>query len=160
MRPKILVKILKWFGLLSWVAAFSCSSEIPSEVREALGELPDEIDYNFHVKPILSDRCFVCHGNDQGNLKAELRLDLAESAYHELSDNPGEYAIVPGESSNSRLVYRILQDDPEMVMPPVETNLSLSPYEKAILIRWIDQGAEYKKHWAFTKPEKASRPVT
>lgn len=122
-----------------------------------ISHIPDHIDYNFHVKPILSDRCYACHGPDAQKREAELRFDEPESALAALASGNG-HAIVPGKSGNSLLTSHILSDDPEFMMPPPESNLSLSETEKAILIKWIDQGAEYKKHWAFAKPQKPELP--
>ncbi len=123
-----------------------------------MDELPDAVDYNLHIKPILSDRCFSCHGNDKHALKAGLRLDLEEHAYAELVDHPGKFAIVPYRLAKSELANRILSDDPEYQMPPPKSNLNLSDKDKAMLIKWVDQGAIYKPHWSFLKPEKAGLP--
>ena len=135
----------------------ACGSGISSEVSEEMSRLPEEISYNFHVKPILSDRCFVCHGPDQENREAGLRLDQESSAFAALESGLG-HAIVPGKVRKSELAARILSQDTELVMPPQESNLSLSDYEKAILLKWIDQGAEYQTHWAFSKPLKPELP--
>ena len=122
-----------------------------------LSQLPDQVDYNFHIKPILSDRCYACHGPDAQKREAELRFDEPESSLAKLASGNG-YAIVPGNSSTSLLTEHILSENPEFMMPPPESNLTLSEHEKALLIKWIDQGAEYKKHWAFSKPEKSKVP--
>ena len=135
----------------------ACGPSLPSEVEEALTGLPDRIDYNFHVKPILSDRCFACHGPDAQKREGELRLDVEEEAFKELASGAG-HAIVPRQVGQSILTGRILDDDPEYVMPPPESKLTLDPREKAILIKWIKQGAKYKPHWAFTKPVQPDLP--
>lgn len=135
----------------------ACSPGVPEEVNHELAGLPQEISYNFHVKPILSDRCFVCHGPDEGNRQAGLRLDQESSAYAALESGKG-HAIVPGKTGQSQLAVRILSRDPEQMMPPEESNLSLSSREKAILLKWVEQGAAYQPHWAFTKPEKPQVP--
>lgn len=123
-----------------------------------LTDIPDIVDYNFHVKPILSDRCFNCHGPDAAKREADLRLDLAESAYAELANVPGTYAIVPGKPGSSVVYDRILSHDPEIQMPPPESKLQLTDLEKAILIKWIRQGAEYKSHWSFEPPVATAVP--
>ena len=120
--------------------------------------LPDEISYNFHVKPILSDKCFVCHGPDANKRKAGLRLDVEEMAKKELAENPGKYAVVEKSSQSSELVARILTDDERAIMPPVDSHLKLSAEEKGLLIKWIEQGARYEKHWAFITPQKSEMP--
>ena len=119
--------------------------------------LPRVVDYNEHVRPILSDKCFACHGPDEANREAGLRLDVAEAAYAELPESPGKRAIVPGKPSRSQLVARIRAGDPEEQMPPVDANLTLDDHEKALLTRWIDQGAVYKPLWSLIPPESTSR---
>lgn len=137
----------------------SCGPDLPPAIEEALATLPDQIDYNEHVRPILSDRCFSCHGPDQNKLEAGLRLDVAEMALAELPDNAGHRAIVPKNLSKSELVHRILSADSEIMMPPPESKLRLSDREKATLLQWIREGAEYKEHWAFIPPTHASIPT-
>lgn len=118
--------------------------------------LPEKVDYNFHVKPILSDRCFACHGPDEAKRGADLRLDIPEGMFAELET--GGQAIVKGKPHRSKLIDRIYHKDPEMKMPPPESNLTLTEYEIAVLEKWIDQGAEYKEHWSFIPPKKAELP--
>ncbi|MFY0654293.1 MAG: DUF1553 domain-containing protein [Cyclobacteriaceae bacterium] len=137
--------------------ATSCSNQLPESIQAELKNVPQEIDYNFHVKPILSDRCFACHGPDKQKQQADLRLDTEESAFAALTSGAG-YAIVPGKSHQSELTDRILTEDPELAMPPAESNLELTDQEKAILIKWIDQGAKYEPHWAFIKPDEPIVP--
>jgi hypothetical protein len=117
------------------------------------------IDFNFDIKPILSDRCFKCHGPDPNNRKADLRLDIEANAYAALKNNPGVHAIVPGKANQSELVKRVLSTDPQYMMPPPESNLSLNDNEKHLLKRWVEQGGKYKKHWAFLLPQKVTPPV-
>lgn len=137
---------------------FSCKPDLPEEVSMAYKELPDELDYNLHVKPILSDKCFACHGPDKAKQKAGLRLDFAEFAYANLAENPGKVAIDPGSLKNSEVFQRILSKDADYVMPTPDSHLKLSAKEKAILVKWIEDGAEYQEHWAFIKPEKKNLP--
>ena len=136
----------------------ACSPELPEDVQAAYEELPEALDFNIHVKPILSDKCFACHGPDLAAQKAGLSLHTAEFAFASLKDSPGKVAIKPGSLRNSEVFHRIISDDPEYQMPSKESNLTLSPREKAILIKWIEDGAEYKKHWAFITPEKPEPP--
>lgn len=110
--------------------------------------LAEEITYNTHIRPILSDKCFACHGPDVPNNKAGLRLDLAESAYADLVEGEGR-AIVPGDAAASVAYQRIMSDDPNLVMPTPESHLVLSDREKDLIRQWIDEGAEYQEHWAF-----------
>jgi hypothetical protein len=148
-----------WNLLVCCLLAFSCKPSLPEEVQSAYEELPEALDFNVHVKPVLSDKCFACHGPDQAAIRAGLRLDMPESAFGELPESPGKVAIKPGNLFKSELVHRILSDDPHYTMPSPESNLSLSPKEKAILIKWVEQGAEYKKHWAFIPPVQATPPT-
>lgn len=118
----------------------------------------DQISYNFHVRPILSDNCFACHGPDANTREAGLRLDLEESAYAALKENPGVHGIVPGDPDKSEVVKRITSDDPHEKMPPPDSNLSLSEEEVAIIRKWVSQGAVYEEHWAFVPPVKKELP--
>ena len=140
-----------WY-LLSVAYLFACQTEKPEAVVAAEATLPEVVDFNMHVKPILSDRCFACHGPDKANQEADLRLDTEVGLFAALTEGDG-HVIVPGDLGESEVYRRIVADDPEMVMPPPESNLSLSPREIAILARWIEQGAEWKPHWAFITPE-------
>lgn len=124
------------------------------------GRIPDKIDFTFHVKPILSDRCFKCHGPDKNAIEGGLSLNTAEDAYMALGKNKDHYAIVPGDVKKSELVNRLYTTDESLMMPPPESNLTVTKYEKEILKKWIEQGAEYKEHWAFIAPEKPIVPKT
>lgn len=135
---------------------FSCQYNVPDELEMAYNDLPDVIDFNFHVKPILSDRCYTCHGPDANSRKAGLRLDIEENAFATLESRNTPF--VKGSPGSSESIRRILSNDPEVQMPPPESNLSLSKTEKAILIKWIEQGANWKKHWAFLHLEKPNIP--
>ncbi len=108
----------------------------------------ERLDFNFQIRPILADRCFKCHGPDEKSRKAKLRLDLAESALAARDPDTGRRAIVPGHADQSELVRRINATDDDQ-MPPAASNLSLDPEERALLRRWIEEGAEFKPHWAF-----------
>ena len=149
--------VTRSFCAIILVVLLSCGRSLPDLVKNELSILPDEIDYNFHVKPILSDRCFACHGPDAQKREADLRLDIEAEAFKALESGAG-HAIVKGDLGDSRLVDRILSEDPDFKMPPTESNLYLSASEKATLIKWIKQGAKYKPHWAFSKPEKPVVP--
>ncbi len=136
---------------------FGCSSRLPDEVKTAYEQLPETIDFNFHVRPILSDRCYPCHGPDENARKGEFRLDDETEVFAKRVDSD-VIPVVPGNPRKSALIFRILQEDPEMMMPPPESKLSLTAPEKAILVKWVRQGAEWKKHWAFIPPIKALLP--
>ena len=140
----------------------SCQSTGPSEKTLTLSkteqQLPEQVDFTFHVKPILSDRCFKCHGPDKNAIEAGLSLHTAEGAYTALGEHLDRFAIVPFEPSKSTLVSRIFSEDAAEMMPPPESNLALNAYEKEVLKRWVEQGAEYKTHWAFNPPVKPEIP--
>ncbi|PZX51025.1 DUF1553 domain-containing protein [Algoriphagus chordae] len=144
--------------LLMLLALISCSPDLPEEIAIAYDDLPEQLDFNIHVKPILSDKCFACHGPDKGKIEAGLQLHSAETAYQELPESPGYFAITPKNLKNSEMFHRIMSEDAGEIMPPPESNLTLSSREKAILVRWIEEGAEYKPHWAFVKPEPQKLP--
>ena len=137
---------------------FKEKDAMPKGVALELKNLPNEIDFNIHVKPILSDKCFACHGPDKAKQKAGLRLDLPEGAFSRLPESPGKFAIVPGNLGKSEMVKRILSVDPSYKMPSPKSHLELSSREKAVLIKWIQNGAEYKPHWAFVAPIKKEIP--
>ena len=145
--------------LVGMVILSSCGRvDLPQDVATAYDSLPQEIDFNQHVKPILSDKCFICHGPDKAKVKAGLQLHLPEFAYAESDNNPGTYAIKPGNANKSELIARVLSDDPDYTMPEPESHLTLTDYEKAVLVKWVENGAEYKDHWAFIPPEKKEPP--
>ncbi len=130
----------------------------PADVLAAERDLPATVDYNLHVKPILSDRCFACHGPDKNKQQAGLRLDTPEGAYEALAES-GHKAVVPGNLANSELFHRITSTDPAEVMPTPKSNLTLTAAEKAMLLRWVEQGAEYKQHWSLIVPTLPALPT-
>ena len=107
-----------------------------------------DADFNRDVRPILSDKCFACHGPDAKHVKGDLRLDLRESA---IRMNDGHAAIIPGDPSKSELMVRITTADEGEVMPPPESHKELKPHEVDVLREWIKQGARYEQHWAYRK---------
>jgi len=123
-------------------------------------KFPAHVDFNIHIRPILSDRCFKCHGPDSKQRKANLRLDIPDSAYAALKESPGMFAIVPGKPEQSEVYHRIISEDTAERMPPPSSNVSLSEYEIKLITKWIKQGAEYKPHWAFIAPQPQQLPET
>lgn len=121
--------------------------------------IPKTVSYNFHIRPILSDKCFKCHGPDGSHRQAGLRLDIADSAYAPLKETPGAFAIVPGKPEESELFKRISTDDTAYIMPTPDSHLgALSDYEVKLFKKWIQQGGKYESHWAFITPEKSEVP--
>ncbi len=147
-----------FFLLFIACLVFSCEPSIPENLEVAYQELPENIDFNLHVRPILSDRCWSCHGQDEAARKANLRLDQETAAFAPLTESEG-YALVKGSLRKSEAFHRIVSDDPEYQMPTPESHLTLNATEKATIIKWIEQGAEWKEHWAFIPPVKPEAPV-
>ena len=137
--------------LFAGLALLGLLSGCGNNSSTAVHDIPDIVDYNQHVRPILSTNCYVCHGPDISSREAGLRLDVRDSAIVVLES--GEMAIVPGESEKSELIRRISSPDADERMPPEEMKKILSPEEVATLARWIDQGAEWKPHWSLITPE-------
>jgi mono/diheme cytochrome c family protein len=115
-----------------------------------------KVQFARDVLPILSTHCFTCHGPDEKTRKAKLRLDLYETATKKLRS--GARAVVPGDVKNSELLNRVFSTSDDERMPPVSSKKSLKEAEKQLLKRWIAEGAEYQKHWAFVAPKRPALP--
>jgi len=111
------------------------------------------IDFAKDILPILSANCFACHGPDEHDRKADLRLDLEDSAKAKYLDG---HPILSGEPENSTLLARVTSADPDVVMPPPSTNKTITPEQVSILRKWIGEGASWKRHWSF---ERIRRPA-
>lgn len=118
--------------------------------------LADAVSYNFSVRPILSDRCFFCHGPDAAKQKGDLRLDHREAALK--GGKSGKAAIRPGDPSGSEVIRRLEATDPDDKMPPADSHREVSPEEIALLKQWIQEGAKYEPHWSLVPPVKAALP--
>ena len=110
-------------------------------------ENSEPINFNRDVRPILSDNCWSCHGPDKGNRKAKLRLDI--------SDHSKSGVIIPGNALESTMIERILSNDADEVMPPIDHRKKLTVEEKEILTNWINQGAKWEDHWAWISPSRS-----
>ncbi|MEQ8848912.1 PSD1 and planctomycete cytochrome C domain-containing protein [Botrimarina sp.] len=115
----------------------------------------EPLDFARDVRPILSDKCFQCHGPDEASRAADLRLDLPESA---TEDRGGYAAITPGDLDASEAIRRIGSEEDWEQMPPPEANKPLSAAEIETLRRWVAEGAEWSGHWAFTAPRRPEVP--
>jgi len=117
-----------------------------------LGEekLPETVQFNRDIRPLLSNNCFLCHGPDEGRRKAKLRLDVEVEAKKDV--------IVPGDVTDSEFWARITSTNPDEMMPPPESKKQLTARQKALLKRWIEQGAKYEGHWAFLEPKSPTPP--
>ena len=117
----------------------------------------EPVSFNRQIRPILSDRCFTCHGPDSAAREAGLRFDQEDSAKSRLEDS-GTFAIVAGKPELSEMLARMIEPDPDLRMPPVDSNLSVSPEEIELIRRWIAQGATWERHWSFIAPVKSELP--
>ncbi|MFK7922879.1 MAG: PSD1 and planctomycete cytochrome C domain-containing protein [Bacteroidia bacterium] len=141
-------RLLRWLALLSLpIVAWVIFSASKSDEQN----LPDQVSFNFHVRPILSQNCYSCHGPDPQSREADLRLDTEAGANTLLED--GLKIIAAGDPEASALWQRIHSEDSEQIMPPPESKKVLTAYEKAILEKWIEQGAKWEKFWAFIPPQ-------
>ena len=115
------------------------------------------IQFNRDVRPILSDKCFACHGPDEKKRDSGLRLDIREQAIRPAES--GDIAIVPGRPEASQMMVRLTTKDRDDLMPPPKTHKTISTQELATLRRWISEGAVYQGHWAFLPPERSALPI-
>lgn len=133
-------------ALTIWLA--TCLAAIPLHQMLAQSALPERVQFNRDIRPILSDNCFACHGPDAQHRQADLRLDIRDQAVE-------SRAIVPGDVKSSGLVERIESIDPELLMPPQDSHKKLTEHQRALIKRWVEQGAGYQRHWAYEEPVKA-----
>ena len=129
------------------------------EAKTITTTIPKRISYNFDVKPILSDKCYACHGPDPKSVEGNLRLDTSDHWYRTSEEDSNKQIIFPGEVSKSELVDRIRSTKASHQMPPPESNLVLTERDKKIIERWIEQGAEWESHWAYIPPLKNEPPA-
>ncbi len=149
--------------VLACFSLFSCDERVEAEVDvveeevdAVLATVDGKVDYGRDIQPILSYYCYHCHGPDTASREAGLRLDLKESALG-FKNEEGVYTIVPGKPDESELVRRVESHDPEIMMPQTKEKL-LNPDQIKLLRRWIEDGAEFRDHWAYEAPVKASLP--
>ena len=153
MKSKITLVLLSI--IITAVVWISCTNQ-----SNKGAPIPDKISYNFDVRPILSDKCYACHGPDKNHQEAGFRLDMEKFAFAPLKETKGAFAIVAGKPEESELYKRIISTDTAYQMPARESHLGLlSAREIKIIEKWIRQGGKYEKHWAFSKPQKASLPT-
>ena len=114
---------------------------------------PAPVDFNREVLPILSENCFHCHGPDEQAREAKLRLDTREGLLR--TQNP---IVLPGKAAASELVKRLVTKKADDLMPPPQSKKTLTPAQIETVRRWIDSGASYATHWAFTPPVRPTVP--
>lgn len=137
---------LPWLALVTfWI--------LVGAATDAIGQT---VDFQRQVRPILAGKCFSCHGPDEEAREAELRLDRFDAA---TADREGSHAIVPGDHRASEIWVRMTTEDEDLRMPPTGKHSPLSPEQIETIARWIDQGAEYKAHWAFVPPTRPAVPI-
>ena len=124
-------------------------------VSNTYGADQTAVDFNRDIRPLFSNHCFKCHGPDEDERQAELRLDTREGI---LSSNEGPTVVVPGRPDQSELLQRLESEDPEQRMPPPDANLDLNSEQIGSVRRWIEQGAEWKQHWSFVAPRQSQIP--
>jgi hypothetical protein len=131
-----------------------------------LNSYAEKVSFNKDVLPILSDKCYFCHGPDAHDIKGKLQLHTFENATQERhyktksgKERQRDPAIIPGNIGDSLVWERIMTDDEDEIMPPVETHKPLSKKEKSIIKAWIEQGAEYEPHWSYTKIESDAKSI-
>lgn len=138
--------MIRWTLCLSLISVAGFAAEAP---------VPERVEFNRDVRPILSDHCFQCHGPDHNKREADLRLDDG-SALGNASERSG--VVIPHDPEKSELFRRITAANPEERMPPAALGKSLSPRDVAIIKRWIEQGAEYQGHWSYIVPQRPAVP--
>ena len=134
--------------LLALIAAGTASAAPKAETSAT-------VEFNRDIRPILSDKCYACHGPDKAKRLSNLRLDNEEGAKADLG---GRFAIVPGDSNGSHLIKRITADNEVIRMPPVHSGKKLSDEEIGLFKQWVSEGAEWQKHWSFISPKRPARP--
>ncbi len=146
-EERFLIQITYYLTILATMNPFTIPLLLVIPITASAAE---KVLFNRDVRPILSQNCFACHGFDAKKREADLRLDVRESAIGKAES--GKAAIVPGKLEESELWHRIHATDPTEIMPPPKHHAPLTAKQKEILRSWIEQGAEYEGHWAFTKP--------
>ena len=140
------------FGwMLTVMATLGAAAAQADDRNEKVVATP--VDFRRDIVPILSDRCFQCHGPDAKAREADLRLDRAADLLRQ-----ADPLVVPGRASASELVRRLTSNDDDVRMPPPESNLTLRPAEIDLIRRWIDEGAHWQDHWAFVPPRRVDLP--
>jgi hypothetical protein len=141
-------------GFICLVVAMAAGNAVAAEPSP---KADARVDFNFQIRPILSDKCFNCHGPDSRNRKAGLRLDTREGAFGKTES--GNQAVVPFDLESSELVARVTSSDPVERMPPKSLGRALSAQEIELLRKWVGEGAEWKAHWSFLAPTAAAPPA-
>ena len=152
--PPVIARILfLWYRpsrMRFGISTFTIVLWVSSGAFYAAEQLPEVIQFNRDIRPILSNNCFLCHGPDEGRRKAKLRLDVEVVAKKEV--------IVAGKLLESELWARITATDVEERMPPLKSKKELTPHQISLIKSWIEQGAKYEGHWAYIAPKSPALP--
>ena len=138
-----------WFFAMT---GFALSLVLPVSLAVA----DDHVDFGRDIRPMLAEKCFSCHGLDEENRETDLRMDTKDGLYVELDS--GEFAVVPGDSLNSAIYARLVTDDEDERMPPIDAKKDVSADEIDLIKRWIDQGAPWQQHWSLVAPVRPPLP--
>ena len=159
LTPLIGIIVFKYFSTKPSVDQISINYNTAlNKENKAANISYQAVNFNFDVKPILSDKCYTCHGPDDKARKANLRLDIEQGFYAALEDNPNHFVIDKNNPNESEILKRIDSENSNYIMPPPESNLKLSKKEKEILKKWVLQGGKWEPHWAYTKPKLPEIP--
>ncbi|MEP6917596.1 MAG: DUF1549 domain-containing protein, partial [Acidobacteriota bacterium] len=148
-------------GLTGAPAAGQSGSPAARPVRAGMNAAAEirRIDFSYQIRPILSDRCFRCHGPDAGKRKAKLRLDTRDGMLRKVTEAGKGWAVVkPRDPDRSELIRRIFTSNEDDRMPPPESHLALTAAEKALLKRWVIEGADYRPHWSLVPVHAVAVP--
>ncbi len=156
----VLIGALVWIGVRKPSPPLSLTPSASPAAPAESSDLPETVSFNAHIRPILSDKCFACHGFDSTKREENLRLDTEAGAYAALESDKAMHAIVPGKPEESAVWDRIHTQDEDDVMPPPDYHKPLTEKEKDLITRWIAQGAKYQEHWAFAAIAKPAVPET
>src|SRR5579862_2033884 len=152
-----ITKRLKVGGGFGLFLLFTVSAAAQDAAQDASAPLPQTIQFNRDIRPILSENCFTCHGPDKSHRTTVFHFDVEESAKQALG--PDHFAIFPGDLSKSAMIQRVTEQDERRRMPPVSTGHKLSDRQIALLKEWIVQGAKWEKQWAFIPPKRPDLPL-
>jgi hypothetical protein len=161
---KRLLPLLAGVGCLSLsvaliLPALNSRETSPTQIKPAADKAEQTISFNRDIRPILSDKCFACHGPDAAVAKGAggFRLDLREGAVVP-AEASGKVPIIAGDAENSEVIKRVTSTKPNLVMPPPTAHNAVTDEEVQLLKRWINEGAEYEGHWAYQTPVKPAIP--
>ena len=152
-RDYRLIELAAACRLAAMALGFVASGQVAAQ--ETLGR--PKVDYNRQIRPILSDKCYRCHGPDAAERKGGFRLDQRDSPLK--AADSGKHPIIPGDLEASELLQRIYSDDPDLQMPPPSLDKKVTAEERKLLRIWIASGADFQEHWSFVPPRQPALPT-